>query len=171
MKEKYFWAGIGIIILIGLTSFFAVRIFSREEGASQVMAPVEKQGQAASDSGAVESGSATGPVTRIKSADEASMAMVRYSVDGFSPQKIMLRQNAEGLGCFVKIINESAGTLNIHLSPHSISDARGFLYGPILPNDSLMIDPRYRIDKIAFHNHEKPDDEFSVELGEGCKLE
>lgn len=171
MKEKYFWTGIGVVILIGLASFFIVRFFSGEESVSQAIMPVEKRGQTASDSDVVESGSSAGQVTKIKSLDEASMAVVRYSADGFSPKKLTLRQNAEGLGCFVKIINVGDSPLSIHLSPHSISDVRGFLYGPILSNDSLMIDPRYRIDKIAFHNHEKPDDEFSVELSEGCKLE
>lgn len=172
MKEKYFWAGIGAVILIGLASFLIVRFFSEEESAPQAIMPVEKQEQAANELAvaAAEPDSSAGPVTKIKSVDESFMAVVRYSSEGFLPKRVTLRQNTEGLGCFIKIANGSDRPLSIHLSPHSISDERGFLYGPILPNDSLMIDPRYRIDKIAFHNHEKPDDEFSVELGEECKL-
>ncbi|MBI2640528.1 MAG: hypothetical protein HYW91_01420 [Candidatus Sungbacteria bacterium] len=166
MKEKYFWVGTGIIILVGLTAFFVVRFFTAKESAPQPTASVNEQKQIASESN-LPRGSTVG----IKSGEEAPAATIQYFASGFSPKKILLRQDTGGYGCLLQIVNASNQSLIIRLSPHSDKDEQGFAYDPIPAGGISLIDPRYRIPKIAFHNHEKPDEEFSVELGEGCKLD
>lgn len=100
--------------------------------------------------------------------DPEDTSTVKYVNGAFSPVKLTV--NLGDNGCLFKIINLSVDPLVIRLSPHSPEDKRGFPYPPVLPNQSVFIDPRYRIKDIAFHNHQKPKEEFSVKLNKNCQL-
>lgn len=108
------------------------------------------------------------PSTHILPPQEFTGATIRYTMHGFSPNIITLEQNE--MGCVLRIANDTNNILIIRLSPHTLRDNWGFAYAPLAPGASLTIDPRYRIAKIAFHNHERPEEEFKVILRGGCIL-
>lgn len=97
-------------------------------------------------------------------------SVVVYSEAGFTPKKVIISGSDPNEGCLLTIINSSSAELLIRLSPHSEKDDVGFPYSPIPPGKSLRIDPRYRLEKIVFHNHKNPVQEFGVELGSSCVL-
>lgn len=110
----------------------------------------------------------SGGTTRIVEEKEFTGASSTYASGTFSPQKLTVRQNENGDGCLIRIFNKSGRALTIRLSPHSVKDDRGFQYSPILSGGVGIIDPRYHLSDVAFHNHEKPTEEFSVHLDESC---
>lgn len=110
------------------------------------------------------------PPTKINSEQQFRGAVVRYTTHGFSPHAITLQKYDES-NCMLHIINDTHDVLIIRLSPHTSRDNWGFTYTPVAPGASLSIDPRYRIPKIAFHNHERPEDEFKVILGDECVMQ
>ena len=111
------------------------------------------------------------PQTKIISDTQTkqSRKSVSYKNKVFFPASTTV-QNQDGDGCILAIINQDPGSLLIRLSPHSEKDDQGVLYPEIAPGESILIDPRYRIAEIAFHNHRNPNEEFKVILGEGCEL-
>jgi len=93
-------------------------------------------------------------------------AQVLYRDGKFSPSSVTV--DLAGGSCTLRIINFDSAPLTIRLSPPPPRDNWGAMYAPILPGGELIIDPRFRIPEIAFYNKEKPSEEFSVKLGEGC---
>jgi len=98
---------------------------------------------------------------------EPTGARVEYIGGKFVPTHIKLVQSSSG--CFISVANESSASLVLRLSPHSLRDDIGVLYSEVKPGEAMLLDPRFRVEKIAFHNHKNPIEEFSVELGEGCR--
>jgi|SRR3989344_1752847 len=109
--------------------------------------------------------------TRIVPENQPNLSKrsVFYMGSKFTPQSITI-QNKDNDGCILSLTNQDLKPLLIRLSPHSEKDDRGVLYPEILPGESMLIDPRYRIPEIAFHNHKNPHEEFRVVLGESCVL-
>lgn len=99
---------------------------------------------------------------------DASQPKVRYSNQGFSPLEISIKSTPENRNCLLKITNESDKPLTVRLSPHHPQDDWGTMYAAIAARNTATIDPRYRVEKIAFHNFEKPEHEFSVILDPRC---
>lgn len=110
------------------------------------------------------------PTANINSEKEFMDAIVRYTTYGFFPRTITL-QKYDKSNCMLRIVNNTHDTLIIRLSPHATRDNWGFAYAPLLPGSSLTIDPRYRIPKIAFHNHARPEDEFEVIFSNECVMQ
>lgn len=108
--------------------------------------------------------------TKISEERKFKEAVVRYKNGGFLSQEVILGQDDYGADCLITVINESPKPLTIRLSPHTERTDWGAQYDAIPPQGELIIDPRFRIPKIAFHNHEKPSEEFSVNLGEPCTI-
>lgn len=152
-------------MVFGLAVFFSFNSFISDDRKIENQRPaIENKKSPATDSSQQN-------VTQIKEGDDFSGAVVTYSSIGFSPTKITLRANTTGSGCLIRVVNSSLWPLLLRLSPYSDKDNIGFPYSSISPKDSMIIDPRFRIERVAFHSREKPDDEFSVELGEGCSLD
>ncbi|GEM_PF-6990970 len=93
---------------------------------------------------------------------------ILYSDAGFQPSKVNLKNAKSSEDCLLRIENQSQTALLLRLSPYSPTDNQGFPYNVILTGKSGVIDPRYRIEKITFHNRNKPTDEFEVVLGGLC---
>ena len=106
--------------------------------------------------------------TRITDKEKLSNLAIRHSEKGFVPTRIKVSREMPEGSCLIRIINEGALPLIIRLSPHHPKDDWGVLYPPIPSKSSSIIDPRYRIETIAFHNHEKPSEEFKVDLDSQC---
>lgn len=109
--------------------------------------------------------------TNIVSEEEIDISRneVIYKNGAFSPLSITIQNKNTG-SCIVSVGNQGSKPLLIRLSPHSEKDDTGSLYPEIPPGESILIDPRYRIPNITFHNHRNPAEEFKVILGEGCTL-
>lgn len=93
-----------------------------------------------------------------------------YKNGKFFPAVVTLEQDNSGIGCLITIVNRSEAPLTIRLSPHTERTDWGAQYDAIPPRGELIIDPRFRIPKIAFHNHGKPSEEFSVNLRSSCAI-
>lgn len=100
--------------------------------------------------------------------DNIKKPVVTYRTSGFSSSVVMVEEH-DSDGCFITIQNESPRELLIRLSPHTEADNWGSQYPPIEPGGELIIDPRYRITSVAFHNHKNPKEEFMVNFGAGCR--
>lgn len=98
--------------------------------------------------------------------EEPAGATVVYIAGKFIPTDIKLVRASSD--CFISIVNKSSAPLLLRLSPHSPKDDVGALYPEVKPGDVMLLDPRFRVEKIAFHNHKNPAEEFLVTLGEGC---
>lgn len=95
---------------------------------------------------------------------------VIYDDNIFQPDRI-LRDGSESIGCLVVLINRSRASLKIGISPHAVLKDPGPDYGAIAPGGKLIFDPRFvGIQKLVFHNHYHPEQEFTVEFGEKCRL-
>lgn len=104
----------------------------------------------------------------IKDKEDFPGSAVTYTAQDFSPRTIKIKFNGSYDSCMVSVTNLTKEELVVRLSPHDPKDGWGFLYNPIPPNGSLILDPRYRIPKIAFHNHKNPAHEFIVDLDPKC---
>lgn len=109
--------------------------------------------------------------TKVQENAPALTSTVVYTASGFTPAVVVVRDNNDHTGCFVAVFNKSVSALTIRLSPYSSEDNLGVLYPPIPPGQSVLIDPRYRVPKIAFHNHTNPAQEFSVAFDQTCSSE
>lgn len=107
----------------------------------------------------------------LDTAGAPARPIVVYSGSSFTPSSLTLSLTGTSADCFLLIMNKSSVPLLLRLSPHSPQDAVGFPYSPIPAGESGLIDPRYRQTDIKFHNHNNPEQEFSVILGKGCILE
>lgn len=97
-------------------------------------------------------------------------AQVRYTATGFTPARISLtKSDAEETSCVIKIQNDTDEELVIRLGPPQEKDNKGFMYSPIAPKESGIIDPRYSgIFEEEFYNRKKPAHGFSVSLSNFC---
>lgn len=170
-KELVFWLilGVGFVAALALFTFFALKGVNSntpiEENISQekpVNSPVNKEQEKQTEP--------FGNKTIIQENDTKSNT-VFYRSGSFIPKEIKVKnKNGEG-SCFITIFNESDKNLEIRLSPHKNEGDFGPRYDLVLPQGSLILDPRFRIPEIAFHNHNSPSAEFKVILGEGCTLD
>lgn len=147
-SNKIFIAVLGAAIVLGGLVFL-----SREEPKITKTENVEK-------SKTPEAG-----VTKIVDSAPTS-GMVVYENGKFSPSRVNLGDTESN--CVISVMNKSAAPLLVRLSPHSPTDSQGVLYPEIQPGQSMLLDPRFRIPAIAFHNHRNPREEFSVDLGSVC---
>lgn len=158
MKARILLIVSGVVVFFGLGAFFLFR--SIPQAAKEDLSGPSRSQEARE----VQSGGGT----RIVEEQEFSGSSVIYTSGIFSPASITIKENAIGDGCLIRIFNKGDHTLTIRLSPHSAKDDRGFQYSPILSGGAGIIDPRYHLSDVAFHNHEKPVEEFSVHLEKSC---
>jgi hypothetical protein len=106
---------------------------------------------------------------RIITPSDNDFTTIEYKNNGFFPAAVELRQNESGLGCLLKIINNSDRELLLRLSPYDPSDRRGFSFKAVEPGGSIKIDPRHGTSTVLlFHNRHRPADEFTVKLDKNC---
>lgn len=99
----------------------------------------------------------------IPQEDTTPKATVFYSGNEFTPNNVVVKD-----ACLLEIVNKSEEPLLIRLNPHSEKNNIGVQYPKIAPENSLLLDPRYRIPQIGFHNHGNPNHAFSVTLDKEC---
>ena len=97
---------------------------------------------------------------------EISAGVVEYKNGIFTPSVIKIDKS---MGCILGVINASNKVLKLGLSPHAEKGDTGFSYTETPPGETILVDPRYRIDKIAFHDHNHPGSELQVQLEGTCK--
>lgn len=170
-KELVFWLilGIGFVVVLALLTFFALKgvnsDLQTEENISQEK-PVDNPANKEPEKQTEPSGNKT-----IIQESNTKSNIVFYRSGSFAPKEIKVEnQNNEG-SCFITIFNESDKNLEIRLSPHKNEGDQGPRYDIISSQGNLILDPRFRIPEIAFHNHNFPSAEFKVILGEGCILD
>ncbi len=163
-KNALFFVIIGAVVLLAVAVFFILRTLpggekdskdSLEEPPSPALLQVP---------------AATGPKTTIS--DEAPReSVIRYTLSGFIPQEIMVGVTGQE-ACVITIVNETNESLVLRLGPYDPDDAIGPQYDAVDPGESILIDPRFRIPEIAYHDRAHPErGEFSIILGAGCALE
>lgn len=163
-----------LAVLIGFVVFHYLSTVDRSQSetstaddltktADQPSGPVESQTQKSSGSPL-----RGGSQTTIRDNAELETAVVTYDGSKFSPEKVSITSEPGNQSCLLTVVNKSFVPLSIRLSPHDPKDERGFPYPAVLPGEQSIIDPRYRIPEISFHNHEKPNESFSISLAEGC---
>lgn len=102
--------------------------------------------------------------------EEDLTSLVVYDGDEFMPERALVDGSGK-LGCVALLINKSAEPLRVGISPHNQKVDPGPNYGVIAPGDKLLFDPRFTgITELRMHNHDKPQEEFVIELGSGCRL-
>ncbi|MBI2639607.1 MAG: hypothetical protein HYW90_01800 [Candidatus Sungbacteria bacterium] len=90
--------------------------------------------------------------------------------DGFQPSRISV-EGGGAAGCIVVLRNSSLFPLRIGISPHRPDKDSGPDYGAISPGEQLIFDPRFvGITELEMHNHDKPDEEFTIVMGQKCQL-
>lgn len=162
---NFYFTSILIIVLLAGIGSFLIYEFVRPSGIQSENNLSKVTPESGQSSNVTKS---TGASTKIQEKIAPSGQVVEYTPGGFSPKVIEVKANKGNIDCLLGIFNKSPDSLLIRLSPHSLRDDYGFLYPEILPGETSIIDPRYRIPKIAFHNHQRPSEEFVVILGEGC---
>ena len=96
---------------------------------------------------------------------------INYRDHHFTPVTTALEQNAQGTGCVIQVVNQSDTPLAIRLSPHekALKGNYGGQYDPVPPGKSIIIDPRFDLGYVSFHNHAIPREEFHVRIGNSCR--
>lgn len=156
--------------------FYASAVFFIAVGAAVVFTFVQK---GASDTEPEETDlpeeqfsapSVDGPEIRVVApSDDSDFATVEYTDSGFTPISLELKQNESGLGCLLKIVNNSSGELLLRLSPYDPEGKRGFSFSPVAPGEAIKIDPRHgSLNPLSFHNRHDPSKEFTVTLDSNC---
>lgn len=103
----------------------------------------------------------------VESSDNQEVgAKVTYRDGVFSPNKITIN---EELDCVLSVSNIGDKTLKLGLNPHSEKGDPGVIHPDTPPGETILVDPRYRIERIAFHDHNNPANELEVELEGLCK--
>ena len=101
--------------------------------------------------------------------DNKDIALVRYGEGGFEPLVLSISVD-RGLGCAVKLINQSKVPLKFGLSPHKASGDPGIDYPPIQQGETFLFDPRFTgFTELSFHDHERPELEFLVKFEPSCR--
>lgn len=95
---------------------------------------------------------------------------VIYTDAGFSPRSITIRAS-DPTGCAMTIRNETARPVTVRAGPHNPNgEDPGFPYQPIAPRETAVLDARYPgLTSITLHDHARPQFEFTVNYGEGCR--
>ncbi len=94
---------------------------------------------------------------------------IRYTAEGFSPRSITI-QSSDDLGCLITVVNQSDVPLRVGVSPHDAPGDPGANYGEIQPGRAGVLDTRYSdLDGISLHSHSRPEHEFAVMYGVGCR--
>jgi hypothetical protein len=92
--------------------------------------------------------------------------VVTYQDGIFSPSKIKIGERSN---CILAIANTGNGILKLGLSPHNERGDLGVIYNETPPGETILLDPRYRIERIAYHDHNRPAKELEVELEGACR--
>lgn len=170
-RELIFWLilGVGFVAALALLTFFALKGVNSdlpiEENISQKK-PVNNSAGNEEEKQTEPSGNKT----IIQESDPKSNNIF-YRSGSFSPKEVKVEnKNGEG-SCFITVFNGSDKNLEIRLSPHKSENDLGPRYDLIIPQGNLILDPRFRIPEIIFHDHNLPSAEFKVILGEGCTLD
>lgn len=108
------------------------------------------------------------PSVKILPSTSFKGPVVKYENGFFYPSKLTLDNNEAGGWCLLSVFNGGQSDLIIRLNPHKEVGDTGFAYEPVLPGKSLVIDPRYNIPDVVFHNHKKPGAQFFVHLNPPC---
>lgn len=166
-KEYIFWLFLaaGFIAALATLTFYTLKIFEKNklpiENSNKKEPPKNEAGRQIKSSG---------NQTTIQESDPKNH-LIFYRSGVFTPSKVRV-ENIDGKGsCFITIFNDSVENLKIGLSPHKKEGDQGPDYNFISPKSSLILDPRFRIPKVAFHNHNLPSAEFKITLGKGCMLD
>lgn len=108
---------------------------------------------------------------KIKSADEVELTpTVIYDGNGFRPERVF-RDGSGSVGCIVVLVNRSGVPLRVGLSPHDRAGDPGPNFGFTAHGDKLIFDPRFTgISELKVHNHDKPGQDFTIILGERCRI-
>ncbi len=159
-RNAIFVAAIGGVVMLAVIVFVMLRLAS---------APEETH-QASPEPRAAPSSPPSQDTPQVQISDEALTGpTVYYTKTGFFPPEVSVKV-ASG-GCIVQIINQTSESLTLRLSPYDPKGVTGPQYEPVPTGGAILIDPRFRVPEIAFHDRVHPDKEFSVTLGTGCKLE
>lgn len=112
----------------------------------------------------------SGTETKIldQNPEKSDFPTIFYSGEEFSPKKINVVFKEDGTGCLFMLKNQSVKELLIRLSPYSKEDTYGFPYPVVPPQSFSLIDPRYHIADLEFHDHNAPEHSFAVHLDSGC---
>jgi hypothetical protein len=154
MKDSIFIKLIIGVVLIGVAIFVVFRHGGETDKDIRTVAPVPEEEKKDNN-------------TTMISGDNFSGPVVRYTGAEFVPQEILL--TPENGGCLVTVLNEDRQDLTVRLGPHNLEgNDPGFSYDSVPPGEAQIIDPRYRIDEISFHNHARPGPDFSVTLDSLC---
>lgn len=162
-----------VLLVLFAAAALAAAVYFRTQKIKQpifpewVEAPVLSGPQETGSSGTnmIDQGSKKGISTQ-----ESEANVVHYSDIGFIPRVVTVSENSAGDGCFITVVNNSDKALEIRLNPPG-KDNWGPQYQAIAPYRSMALDPRFRIESIAYHNRAQPAQEFGVKLGQGCTLE
>ncbi|MBI4134588.1 MAG: hypothetical protein HY471_00570 [Candidatus Sungbacteria bacterium] len=94
--------------------------------------------------------------------------LITYTEDGFFPAEVSIAIE-RGLGCAVRVRNQSSRPLKVGLSPHAAKDP-GQDYPMTEPGGTLFFDPRFSgFTELRFHDHEHPNFEFLVKFEKSCQ--
>ena len=98
--------------------------------------------------------------------DNLAHATVRYEQGSFSPADITVTHET---GCFVEVQNMSDADVVVRVGPYDAKQEKGFLYPPIAPHNSALIDPRHGvITQFSFYNKNNPDAQFKARIDPTC---
>ena len=168
LRKNWFWALLVFIlflVLIQILGPYYLKYLSREKEPalpeSLILPAPDKSGNVPAT-----------PVT-VKNADEYRGQVIRYKESGFSLSRIKLEQDETGLGCILKIANDSKDPLIVRLGPYemSVKSNYGFKYNPIPSGGEILIDPRFGRRTEEILNFNKPQDKFFIEFGTTCIAE
>ena len=153
----------GILILLAFRFFSLVR-----EGKRNPELPVDQTGVPQRPSVTV-----PGTQRQAVSPDNLKLPTIVYRDHRFTPATTSVELGASGIGCVIKIDNESDSPLVIRLSPHekALKGNYGGQYAPVPPGKYIIIDPGFDIGYASFHNFNIPSEEFHVRIGNSCRTD
>lgn len=108
---------------------------------------------------------------KIKPANEVELTpTVIYDGNSFRPERVF-RDGSGSVGCIVVLVNRSGIPLQVGVSPHNPPRDPGLDFGFTADGDKLIFDPRFTgISELKVHNHANPSHEFTIILGERCRI-
>lgn len=111
----------------------------------------------------------SGRATRVSEGDTTKLPLVIFSEAGFSPEVIKVKEGDSGVDCLVAVFNKTSAPLTLGLGTYDSNATSP--YSPVPSGGNMIIDPRFRVPEVVFHNRAKPDQKFSVVLEGLCKLD
>lgn len=162
LRKNWFWFLLAFILFLAVVQFLGPRYLEYISRKERIKSP--SYILPSSDNKAESS-----PV-KVKTADEYDGVVVYYKNGGFTPTRLKLEQTGSGLGCLLKVENQSRGSLVVRLGPYeeSVLKNYGFRYDPIAPGKSILIDPRFGRRTEEILNFQKPEEKFFIEFGKTC---